>query len=642
MLVRMLTTSTIVGLLLIPIRAKTVGFPLWATVVGWREHFATALMTGCYDIAFVAATTALFAALLLPRARAWVPPLTVYRMHLTFSVVTLIDCLSNISVVPWLGQPFNFQWLYYTDFLRSPDAMSSILATVPPWQMAILLSCTIAFVVAVIWIGAFVSRSIEARRPRRVALGVLLTVTASYLVVSFRWRYREGWSEDILVNPVWAFAESCLRALKTPSLLSAETPYGAGHFAPPPLDPTASVLPAGHPVPRNVVVFVLESVAATYVGLYGAPYGVTPVLDSQRARAAIFPRAYAHAPATNFTLVGLMTGRYPRVSFRPVTSTHPGIAVPHLSRLMREQGFATGFFSSAALEFQRADEFLAAGQGFDRIDDEDARPEAAARALEKWSEFVGTDDESTVDSLIDWAAGCGDRPFFGVMWTAQTHFPYYTPEGPRQISDQSEPFNRYLNAIAEGDRALGRLMAWLDSTGRADDTLVIVLGDHGQAFGQHKSFGHAGHTWEEHLRIPLVLINRRLFSGQTFNTLCGISDIAPTITDLLRLPDMPGYQGRSLFRTDRPNRVFFFGAWSDFLVGYREGDIKVVHNLTKDTCSVHDLAVDPDELNNIAAAMPGFTADARLRLAGWMQWVERSYVEAEAGGGNPGSGGGSR
>ncbi len=105
----MLTTATIVGLLLIPIRAKTVGYWLIPTLVDWRGQLPTALMTACYDVAFVAGSTLFFSALLLPQVRRWVLPVTVYRMHLAFSVVTLIDCLSNIRVIPWLGQPFNFQ-----------------------------------------------------------------------------------------------------------------------------------------------------------------------------------------------------------------------------------------------------------------------------------------------------------------------------------------------------------------------------------------------------------------------------------------------------------------------------------------------------------------------------------------------------
>ena len=629
-LVRILTTATIVGVLVVPIRAKTVGFWLWDTIVQRREHLYTALMTACYDIAFVAGTALAFAALLLPVLRRRIQPSTVYWVHLVFSVVTLIDCLSNVAVVPWLGQPFNFQWLYYSDFLRSPDAVSSILATVPLWQMAILLVAVIIFVAVVVSLGSLACRLLVSSRRRRIAFSTLATITALYLVVSFRWRHREGWSEDILANPVWAFAESCLRAFRTPPLLEIETPFGPESFAPLPASPSSSLLPADRAVPRNVIVVVLESVAAPYVGLYGGPYGVTPVLDSLRPRSAIFTRAYAHAPATNLTLVALLTGRYPRVSFRPITASNPEIPIPHLSALMREQGYATGFFSSASLDFQRADEFLAAGQGFDRIEDDEARPEAAARALEQWSDFVGTDDASTVDSLISWAGAQGDKPFFGVFWSAQSHFPYYASADQREIVPGRPQFNRYLNAIAEVDRALGRLMAWLDSTGRADDTLVVVLGDHGQAFGQHKTYGHAGHTWEEHLHIPLLLVNARLFSGETHDAICGVSDVAPTITDLTRLPGLPGAQGRSLFRNDRANTVYFFAAWSDFMVGYREGDLKVVYNMTKDVFRVHDLHDDPGERLDLSRELPDITAEARLRLAGWMQWVDGTYDEAEA------------
>lgn len=628
MLVRILTTAVIVAVLLMPIRAKTVGFWLWHTVTDWREHLGPALFTACYDVAFVAGSTVLFCALLFGPARRLVRPVVVYRLHLAFAFVTLLDCLSNIVVVPWLGQPFNFQWLYYSDFLRSPDAISSILGTVPLWKLCLGVLGGVLFVAAVVWTGARTARLLRGTRPRRVALGALAAGTALYLALAFQWRHRAGWDRDILVNPVWAFAESCVRALRTPPLLLMDTPYDATSFAPSP-DAADSLLPTGHAVPKNVIVFVFESLAAQYVGLYGSDLGVTPVLDSQLPRATVFNHAYAHAPATNLTLVSLLTGRYPRVSFRPVTSSHPDIAVPHLSRLMREHGFATGFFSSASLDFQRADAFLKSSNGFERIDDEEARPEAAARALKRWSDFVGTDDASTLVGMTAWAGARGDQPFFAVLWTAQSHYPYYPPENARRLTDGSPEFNRYLNAVVEGDRTLGRMMEWLDRTGRADDTLVIVVGDHGQAFGQHRTFGHAGHTWEEHLRVPLLLINARLFSGQRRDELCGIADIAPTITHLLRLPDLPGYHGRSLLRHDRPNTQFFFAAWSDFVVGFREGNLKVVYNMTRDTFRAYDLAADPAESRDLAPSLPDIMDEALLRLAGWMQWVESTYQEAE-------------
>lgn len=630
MFVRMLTTAAIVGVLLIPIRAKTVGFWLSTLFVDWREQLPIALMTACYDIAFVAGTLLAFAALLLPAARRWIAPLTVYRTHLAFSVITLVDGLSNIAVVPWLGQPFNFQWLYYSDFLRSPDAISSILATVPLWTMGLILASTALLIAIVLGLGAWVSSLLRPARLRWTVVASIAVATATYLGVSFRWRYQTGWSQDILVNPVWAFAESCLRAIRTPSLLLVETPYRAGDFVPPPATPTATLLPASRPVPKHVFLFVMESVGARYLGLYGAPWGVSPVLDSQRGRAAVFTRAYAHVPATNLTLVALMSGRYPRISFRPVTASHPEVRIPHFPRQLRERGYATAFFSSASLKFQRAEEFLAAGGGFERIEDQDARPEAAIRAMERWSEYVGTDDQSTVESMIAWAEEQGERPLMAVLWTAQSHFPYLTSAEPRPISETSVKFNRYLNAVAEGDRALGRLMDWLDATGRADDTLVVVLGDHGQAFGQHKTSGHAGHTWEEHLHIPLVFINRRLFAGETYDTLAGVSDVVPTIAELLNVPEPPGCHGRSLFRADRPDSLFFFAAWSDFLVGYREGDLKVIYNMTRDHFRVYNLAHDPHETRDLAHGRSDLTVEARLRMAGWMQWVEGTYQEAMA------------
>lgn len=629
--VRILTTAAIVGLLLIPIRAKTVGYLTIETLVGWREHLVPAAMTACYDVLFVAGTAVFFLALLAPVVRRRLRPRTTARLHLAFSILTLVDGVTNIVVVPWLGQPFNFQWLYYSDFLRSSDAIASIFAAMPLWKMAALLAATAALVAGIVWAGGRASRALAGARRRQAVFCALTLATACYLGAAFRWRYAEGWDQDILANPVWAFAESCIRACRTPPLLVVDTPYGPASFVPREETPGDSILPAGHAVPKNVIVFVMESLAAEYVGLYGASHGVTPVLDGLRARSAVFTRAYAHAPATNLTLVALMTGRYPQVSFRPITASNPTIHVPHISRMLREQGFATGFFSSASLDFQRAHEFLAAGEGFDRIDDEEARPDAAARALRTWRDFVGTDDESTVDAMIAWAGGAGNRPFFGLMWTAQSHFPYYAPDNARALSTRSADFNRYLNAVAEGDRALGRLMAWLDSTGRADDTLVIVLGDHGQAFGQHNTFGHAGHTWEEHLHIPLVLVNAKLFSGEVRDEICGVADVVPTIVDLLRLPGLPGMQGRSLFRNDRPNTTYFFAAWSDFHVGYREGDLKVTYNMTKDTFRVFDLRADPGETRNLAGGLHDLTTDARLRLAGWMQWVDATYREAEAG-----------
>ena len=81
----------------------------------------------------------------------------------------------------------------------------------------------------------------------------------------------------------------------------------------------------------------------------------------------MFTNAYAHAPATNLTLVALMHGIYPRVSFRPTTSQKPDIKLRGLGEQLRQRGFATAFFSTVPLNYHRAGEFLAASGDFRHI-----------------------------------------------------------------------------------------------------------------------------------------------------------------------------------------------------------------------------------------------------------------------------------
>ena len=187
-------------------------------------------------------------------------------------------------------------------------------------------------------------------------------------------------------------------------------------------------------------------------------------------------------------------------------------------------------------------------------------------------------------------------------------------------------FNRYLNALSESDAAFGRLIRWLEKTARAADTLVVVLGDHGEAFGQHHNYGHAAQVYEENIHIPLLLIQPGWFHGETNPTVCGVVDLAPTVAEILGLSADPEWQGRSLFSTQRTGRVYFFAAWSDFLMGYREGAVKKVYNATVDRHLVFDLAADPEERHNLAPAMDReATREITQRVAAWVQHIEATY-----------------
>jgi hypothetical protein len=157
------------------------------------------------------------------------------------------------------------------------------------------------------------------------------------------------------------------------------------------------------------------------------------------------------------------------------------------------------------------------------------------------------------------------------------------------------------------------------------DTLVVVVGDHGEAFGRHGQSGHASMVYEENVHVPFVLINPRLFKGETFDAVGGVVDVAPTVLDLMALPAPPRWQGRSLFDPGRGGRTYFFAPWSDYLFGMREGNLKTIYNATTGSHELYDLSADPRETKNLAADMPDVVAGAQRRLAAWVQYQGKLY-----------------
>jgi lipoteichoic acid synthase len=170
----------------------------------------------------------------------------------------------------------------------------------------------------------------------------------------------------------------------------------------------------------------------------------------------------------------------------------------------------------------------------------------------------------------------------------------------------------------------GDLLRGLDSRGLLESTLIIVMGDHGEAFNEHGRTSHQA-LYQEDLHIPLLLINKSLFHGERDSTLGGIIDLAPTIMDLLDHPLPEPWQGRSLFDSDRSGRVYFFAPYSSVYFGYREGSRKLIFNATSNTAELYDLQTDPREKVNLAPREAEAVAAGRNRLAAWARHQEDYY-----------------
>jgi arylsulfatase A-like enzyme len=245
-----------------------------------------------------------------------------------------------------------------------------------------------------------------------------------------------------------------------------------------------------------------------------------------------------------------------------------------------------------------------------------------------------------VDGMIAFIDQEPTRPFFLMAWTTQTHHPYEPTPGVPLIDMEREPvpdqydLGRYLNVLHETDRHLERLFETIRRDGLADDTLIVVVGDHGQAFGYpHNTYIQGRTVYEEDVHVPLMFWFPHLYrSAMRSKTIGGHVDLAPTIAALAGLPAAPDWQGRSLLDTDHPPRAYFYVAEDHFTLGVREENWKYIFDLREGVERLFDLDRDPNEQQNLAMVQPERCARLRQRLAAWTEANRRQYGRAPAGG----------
>ena len=619
--------SSVTFAVLLLLRLQLLG-RAWLATQDLKTVMPKILTLGYYDFEFVASLTVVFLILLTvstakPRLSAGI-----FGLFCVLSLLILLAGIFNVQVIQTIGRPFTFQWFYYSDFLRSREAQSALFFNLPLSRIGYL-----SIVVASAWIVAR-SLAIELQHWsnlgfRKMIWSGTILIALLYLPTTGWYLGRQEWQYSKLVNPIVAFIASYMADEAQPALftMAVDEPFRslktnvAGQ-------PSVESFPLNrdHKI-RNVILFVMESVAGEYVDAFGGTHGATPEIDHYQASAALFPRIYAHAPSSNKSLVSMLGAIYPMVSYLSLTEERPDAQLPTLSSELHKAGYRTAFLSASSLDFQRGNEFLAHRQ-FDIVEDQATLPCAESRHYksDEWSFLNGVDELCAVERFATWVDVQPQAPFFTMFWTAGTHYPYFTlkEEVDYGVSDPS--LNRYLNALHHTDRAIGKLMEELEARGLADSTLVVLVGDHGESFGRHSQLTHASKIYEENIHVPLMLINSSLFHGESYDTIGGLSDIAPTILSILQKAAPDQWQGNSLFRSDRIDRTYFFTPWSDFLFGYREGNMKLIYDATTGTTEIYDLSQDPLEATNLSEQMPERVAAGHEILAAWLQY-HATYIE---------------
>jgi choline-sulfatase len=289
---------------------------------------------------------------------------------------------------------------------------------------------------------------------------------------------------------------------------------------------------------RNLLLVSLDTVRADHLSSYGSTTGRTPHLDALAASGLRFEQATTVAPLTLPAHSSLMTGTFPGWhAVRDNGGFYLDDDQITLAEALKETGFRTGGFVGAFVLDRR----WGIGQGFDEyFDDFDLDKYVNASSMD----MIQRPGSAVVDRALEWLRSDTNRRFFAWVHLYDAHTPYEAPEAFR-ASFPSTLVGNYDAEIASVDAQVGRLLDALRSDGRLDDTLVVVVADHGEMLGEHGELTHGFFIYEAATRIPLIVsgpgVPSKVIADQV-----RIVDVMPTALSLLGVPTPAVVQGSDL------------------------------------------------------------------------------------------------
>ena len=372
----------------------------------------------------------------------------------------------------------------------------------------------------------------------------------------------------------------------------------------------------------NLVIVTLDTTRADHFGFNGHDAAHTPNFDSFAAdRAVWFANAITAVPVTLPSHVTIMTGTYP--VFHGVHDNDGYIlddSVTTLAEILRVEGFTTG----AVLAAFPLDSEVNLDQGFDHYDDDYqsdwTATERTARGPFSFG-FLERKADRVNLAVGRWLEDNWSEQFFLWIHYFDPHQPY-DPPPPYRSMFAAEPYD---GEIAFLDENFGRLLEMFEKHSLLNNTIIVVVGDHGEALEEHGEPTHAHFVYDATVRVPLLIAvpNDRYRAGSRVTSQVRTADIAPTVLDLLGLPLQAEMQGTSLvplleepsLEWSAPALVetyynrFHFG-WAP-LRSIRTDRVKFIEAPTPE---LYDLSEDPAELTNLAQSDPHRITEFRTQL----------------------------
>ncbi|MDR2130583.1 MAG: LTA synthase family protein [Odoribacteraceae bacterium] len=288
--------------------------------------------------------------------------------------------------------------------------------------------------------------------------------------------------------------------------------------------------------PRNVVIFLQESLGAEFVGCLGG-MPLTPGLDKWSQAGCLFTRLYCTGTRSVRGIEAVISGFLPSPSESVVKLDGARTGFATIARVLQRHGYRTSFIYGGMSNFDNMGAFFN-GNGFDRIIDErDFDTDGRAYALKgTW----GYSDEDLVQKANDYFKSLGDAPFFSLLFSTSNHEPFEFPDGRIELFEQ--PKNTVHNAIKYADYCIDRFLELASGEEYFKNTIFLIVADHNtRTYGKNL-------VPLPKFRIPALLLGPGVPAGTRHERLASQIDLPTTLLGLAGIETEHPMPGRDLSR----------------------------------------------------------------------------------------------
>jgi len=406
----------------------------------------------------------------------------------------------------------------------------------------------------------------------------------------------------------------------------------------------------------NILLISMDALRFDRTGLSGQATGLTPNIDAFAEEAVVFHSTVASASWTLPSHMSVWTARWPSVhgvtnklkllsqDQMVPTSLSPGIET-FPDYLIRQGYTAAGFSGGAGVQasygFGRDFETYQDDRPFAGLDYgvEPALDWLQSHRGERWFMFLhGYDShgqyplsESKIEALrADYQGnldgGIEEQAELREMGLASIESPGDRADLTAVVGEQDAAFLTavYDQKVKDADERLGTFLNRFRAMGLLDDTLVIIMSDHGDEIMEHGALDHGFTLYEEQLHVVMMMRFPGYARRQDIQASVRLVDLFPTVFDVMGIEGPKGVDGTSLLpllRGESLDLPIYSETDYRLFVHHRmtrRGDHKLILDLADGEKELYDLAADPFETTDISSQNPRVTYELEQSLRGWM------------------------